>query len=131
MEALRIEETQNEQLQKKLQDTINTVFKAGITYTDHRPESQTILKDRITSIIAHMQDLDQLPFQDFPIPLNVIECVDAGVNPDLLRKDQVQLIVDKNQKTTGRLKSIAMFRDELQLQMSAHFPDLVSKSTWL
>jgi hypothetical protein len=62
---------------------------------------------------------------DFMIPMNVLEMVDHGINPDLLRKEQLQTIVDKNQKTHGRLCSIQLFHDELEQQIRSHFPDLL------
>lgn len=40
------------------------------------------------------------------IPMNMIDVVDAGVNPNQIQKQQIQTLVDKNQKLNGRLKSL-------------------------
>lgn len=32
--------------------------------------------------------------------------VDGGVNPEVVQKQQLQTLVDKNQKTNGKLQSI-------------------------
>jgi hypothetical protein len=43
------------------------------------------------------------------IPMNMVEIVDAGVNPDQIQKQQIQTLVDKNQKLNGRIRSLKVF----------------------
>jgi hypothetical protein len=78
---------------------------------------------RIQEMIQLLQEIKVE--NDFMIPMNVLEMVDHGINPDVLRKEQLQTIVDKNQKTHGRLRSIQLFHDELEQQIRSCFPDLL------
>jgi hypothetical protein len=114
----------------KIQEIVNMIFKAGVTLSDIKTDTNSILHERLQKVTLLLKELEELDYDDYLVPMNVIEysilirCVDNGMNPDLIKRDQLQTIIDKNQKTNGRLKSIKLFHDELRGQMRVHFPEL-------
>jgi hypothetical protein len=104
--------------QQKLLDLVHLILKTGMSI------DSTQLPTRINEIVQSLSQLESDP-TDFSIPLNVLECVDNGINPDLILKQQLQTIVDKNQKTKGRILSLELLKDEITNQMKLHFPDLI------
>ncbi|KAL2913516.1 Mediator of RNA polymerase II transcription subunit 10 [Polyrhizophydium stewartii] len=111
-------------LEAKLVETLDTLLKLGMTVFDYQPESGEVLNRRINTLIQCLADLDDMKRDiDVSIPVSLLEIVDNGINPDLYTSDMVQALVDKNQKTNGRVESIKMLRDELWRELSRNFPD--------
>jgi hypothetical protein len=112
-------------IDKKLVALTNEMYKSGVTIAYNR--QTPLLGERINSIIEILSELDESCKNGEitkEIPMNFVEVVDAGVNPDLVQKQQLQTLVDKNQKTNGRLQSLKFFRDELEAQIAANYPDI-------
>ena len=55
---------------------------------------------------------------------NILQIIDDGINPDSYKRDQIQLFIDRNQKTKGRIESLSLFKQELKTQIEANYPDL-------
>ena len=69
----------------------------------------------------------------------MIQVVDSGVNPDQIQKQQIQTLVDKNQKLNGRIQSLKvlfiirlsfnifikqLLKHELNAQIALNYPEI-------
>ncbi|KAI8853741.1 mediator complex, subunit Med10 [Chytridium lagenaria] len=112
--------------QQKLQDFVNLLFRIGVTVYDFQPGSGPILHRRINDLAAQMEDLEKIKNQlnDIRVPFNLISHIEEGHNPDIYTKDLIQHLVDRNQKTNGRIQTMKQFRSDLEREILANFPDL-------
>ncbi|KAI8895933.1 mediator complex, subunit Med10 [Globomyces pollinis-pini] len=103
----------------------SVLYKAGVTVSDYQENSDKVLQARIQTLVETLKSLDELKDTvKKDIPMNMIEVVENGINPALLRKDQIQTLVDKNQKTNGRIQSLKLLKSELESQIEVNYPDL-------
>ncbi|KAJ3274900.1 Mediator of RNA polymerase II transcription subunit 10 [Terramyces sp. JEL0728] len=103
-------------VESKLVEISNLLYKTGVTVSNFEENSNEVLHKRLNKIMDCLVDLNQLKDQiDIDVPLNILEVVESGVNPDLVRKDQIQTLVDKNQKTKGRLEALRVFSINLDV----------------
>lgn len=98
------------------------LLKTGITLKEFQENSTDILHKRVQSIVDLLIQLQTIKVEK-QIPMNLIECIDSGVNPDLLFKASVQTLADNEQKQKGRSESLKLFRDELLKQIAINFPE--------
>ena len=54
------------------------------------------------------------------LPWSVLEAVDRGENPQAMIREQVQTLVDKNQKTHGRIVAIQQLKEQLEKSLLAN-----------
>ncbi|KAJ3274889.1 Mediator of RNA polymerase II transcription subunit 10 [Terramyces sp. JEL0728] len=103
-------------VESKLVEISNLLYKTGVTVSNFEENSNEVLHKRLNKIMDCLVDLNQLKDHiDIDVPLNILEVVESGVNPDLVRKDQIQTLVDKNQKTKGRLEALRVFSINLDV----------------
>ena len=94
---------------------------AEISNDDPNPS----LFKRLNQMQLMLNELDILKDSEKTIiPIQVMEAVDNGINIKKYKKDQLQLFIDKNQKTKGRIESLCMFQNELKSQIELKYPDL-------
>eukprot|EP00842_Homolaphlyctis_polyrhiza_P003873 jgi/Hompol1/4487/HPOL_000549-RA len=114
--------TPEQLLEAKLRQTIDTLLRIAMTVHDFQPESASVLNRRINSLIKCLAEMDDMKGDvDLQVPMDLLEVVESGVNPDRYVADLVQTLVDKNQKTNGRIDSIKMLRDQLNIQIASNF----------
>jgi mediator of RNA polymerase II transcription subunit 10 len=111
---------EEEKVDEKVTEVINTLLKTGLSISKCSPETMT----RIETVIEKLSALSSLQTQ-IQVPINVIQAVDGGVNPLVLEKNQMNALVDKNQKTKGRIESLRAFRAELANLIKSNYPELI------
>ncbi|KAJ3111768.1 Mediator of RNA polymerase II transcription subunit 10 [Phlyctochytrium bullatum] len=115
-----------EEVEQKVLELVNLLFRTGVTVYDFQPGGAPILHRRINDIATNMAELDKLKdkLEDIQIPLNLVDFIEDGHNPDIYTKDLVQALVDKNQKTNGRIQMMKQFRNDLEREILTNFPEL-------
>ncbi|KAI9335376.1 mediator complex, subunit Med10 [Zopfochytrium polystomum] len=117
-----------EEAERKLEDALETLLKISITVANYQPESGPVLQRRINEYVTQLADLDVLKEDlDVRVPLSVLEAIDEGKNPDQLTRDLVQILVDKNQKTNGRVRAMQDFSKELTSELQRNYPSLLEE----
>ncbi|KAI8803096.1 mediator complex, subunit Med10, partial [Cladochytrium replicatum] len=117
-----------ETLEKKTLSVLDALFNLAVTVYDFQPESTPVLQNRVTDFTKQLAELDRHKNDvNVRVPLSLIDYVDGGQNPDLHTKELVQTLVDKNQKSSGRIASIKMLSDELKSEVALNYPDLMKQ----
>ncbi len=104
------------EIEQQLLNFVHLLLKTGISIDS--PQLPLLMNEIITQL--QLLETNTIPID---IPISLLECIDQGLNPDLLLKQQLQTIVDKNQKTHGRLLSIKLLHDELSSLAKSSYPD--------
>lgn len=81
---------------------------------------------------ATIDDLKQLtaphskPLDNVPIPLDVLQYIEDGRNPDVYTREFVEATRKSNQYLRGKMVAMRELRDVLGQKISAEFPELGS-----
>ena len=115
-----------EQLEDNLEQFIETVRQLGIIVSDFQPQSQTVLYQKINSLISNLKDIEncKTALSDVYIPLEVFEYIDAGKNPQLYTRDCIDKALSKNEAVKGKIDIYKKFREDLVDQLSTVYPEI-------
>ncbi|KAI8614915.1 mediator complex, subunit Med10 [Chytriomyces sp. MP71] len=112
-------------LEKRLVSGIHTLQKTAQTAFDFQADSGPVVHKRINKLTNTLKDMtDASKRVDTNIPIHVIDFIEAGGNPNAYVKDATQVLVDRNQKTHGRIKAIHNLHNALLEEVRKTYPDL-------
>lgn len=90
-------------------------------FPQHRSRLTRPSKRLLTNLVELSKTAQRLPT---PIPLEIIQYVEGGRNPDIYTREFVEVIMRTNQAQKGRSEALAQFRDILGEQIVAGIPEM-------
>ena len=89
---------------------------------------QSNLNQKIHSIVSSLQEIDRCKhlFGDVTVPMNVLQYIDQGTNPQLYTKDLMERVLAKNEEVKGKIEVYQQFHDSLSEELDKAFPNLIS-----
>ncbi|MBW0464787.1 hypothetical protein O181_004502 [Austropuccinia psidii MF-1] len=135
------EDSQRSQLEDKLEQLLQSLLEVGICTSDVQENAREggktrrgeqlgpggLIGKKINESIAHMAELYELNAtitSEIPIPIEVINQVDQGTNPDRWLKSFIERAAHENMYTNGILSNLNQYSSLLQTQLADHFPEL-------
>jgi len=108
---------------------IENVRQIRIIVSDFQPQGQSVLNQKIQSLITGLQEVDKLKgqVQDVHVPLEVFDYIDQGRNPQLYTKDCIEKALTKNEEVKGKIDSYKRFKAHLLVELSRTFPNELNK----
>jgi mediator of RNA polymerase II transcription subunit 10 len=118
-----------EALEQQLELFIENTRQLGIIVGDFQPQGQTVLNQKLQTMVTGLQDIDKLRahVQDVQIPLEVFEYIDDGKNPQLYTKDCMEKALAKNEAVKGKIDVLKKFKMQLIVELSKVFPNEMAK----
>lgn len=111
-----------------IQHTIEAFIELGIIVHDYpdEPTTKRALDMQINKLVEDMGRVqrDSSALRDVNIPIDILDYIDAGRNPDIYSREFVEHVVQQNQFINGKIKGMCQFRDILASELSDAFPDL-------
>ncbi|KHN86453.1 Mediator of RNA polymerase II transcription subunit 10 [Toxocara canis] len=110
-------ETRFNQLEQTLENFQENARQMGVIASDFNTRSQEPLNQKIHTLISGLRELDHLKnqFMDVKIPLELLEYLDQGKNPQLYTKECLERTLNKNKEVKRfilRLRDILFFWNE-------------------
>lgn len=128
---LAIEINQNNDLvlvQELLHDTIETLIHLGVQVHDFTAtnEAKEGLGNQINKLISLLKGLSiQSHNPPINIPLDIIQYIEDGRNPDIYSREFIEVIRKVNQFLNGKSRCFSQFQTTLATQITKEFPELV------
>lgn len=121
--------TSLENLETQLELFIENVRQIHIIVSDFQPQSQTVLNQKLQSLVHGLQEVDKLKsqVQDVHVPLEVFDYIDQGRNPQLYTKDCIEKALAKNEQVKGKIDAYQKFKTNILVELSRIFPNELSK----
>ncbi|XP_011408963.1 PREDICTED: mediator of RNA polymerase II transcription subunit 10-like [Amphimedon queenslandica] len=113
-----------EELEDRLESFIENLRVVGVIAGNFQQNGQGVLNERLNTAVEHMRMLDREKdnFSDIDIPVQVLNYVDDGRNPDLFTQHQLEKTLGDYQAVQRKTETYKMFRDELVRQLESSFP---------
>lgn len=120
---------------------IETLLEMGILTHDFEgtADAKAALVDRINKVVeqmdqlntgvngatngAHADEQGQPNLGSTMIPLDVIEYIENGRNPDVYTREFVEVLAKQNQYTKGQMSALAKFQSLLATHLTEAYPD--------
>ncbi|XP_018336790.1 mediator of RNA polymerase II transcription subunit 10-like isoform X1 [Agrilus planipennis] len=121
--------TSLENLETQLELFIENVRQIHIIVSDFQPQSQTVLNQKLQSLVHGLQEVDKLKsqVQDVHVPLEVFDYIDQGRNPQLYTKDCIEKALTKNEQVKGKIDAYRKFKANMLLELTRIFPNELTK----
>ncbi|KAK3085433.1 hypothetical protein FSP39_003236 [Pinctada imbricata] len=113
-----------EALEQQLEMFIENTRQLGIIVSDFQPQGQSVLNQKLQTMVHGLQEIDKLKSQmaDIQVPLEVFDYIDQGKNPSLYTKDCLEKALAKNENVKGKIDNFKKFKAALLVELSKVFP---------
>ncbi|VDN02071.1 unnamed protein product, partial [Thelazia callipaeda] len=118
-------ETRFNQLEQTIENFQENARQLGVIASDFSTRSQEPLNQKIHTLVSGLHELDHLKnqFMDVKIPLELLECLDQGKNPQLYTKECLERTLNKNKEMNGKVEVYKKFRAILLRELGEEIPN--------
>ncbi|XP_057417211.1 mediator of RNA polymerase II transcription subunit 10b-like [Lotus japonicus] len=114
------------QLDISIQRTLGIIHQLYLTVSTYNAAFQMPLLQRINVLVGELDTMVKLAEKcNVQVPMEVVNLIDDGKNPDEFTKDVINNCIAKNQITKGKTDALKDFRKHLFEELEQNFPDEV------
>ncbi|VDP05071.1 unnamed protein product [Heligmosomoides polygyrus] len=97
----------------------------GVIATDFGARSQEPFNQKIHTLMSGLQELDQMrsQFMDVKVPLELLDVLDQGKNPQLYTKEVLERTLLKNKEVNGKVETYKKFHAALLKELGEEMPE--------
>lgn len=114
-------------VQELLNDTIETLIHLGVQVHDFTAtrEAKEGMGNQINKLVSLLKGLSiQKHSPPIMVPLDIVQYIEDGRNPDIYTREFVEVIRKVNQFLNGKSLGFAQFQSVLGAQIAKEFPEL-------
>ncbi|KAF3434191.1 hypothetical protein FNV43_RR25294 [Rhamnella rubrinervis] len=114
------------QVINSIQKTLGLIHQLYLTVSSFNAASQLPLLQRLNSLVLELDNMVKLSEKcSIQVPMEVLNLIDDGKNPDEFTKDVINSCIAKNQITKGKTDAFKNLRNHLLEELEQTFPDEV------
>lgn len=114
------------QVINSIQKTLGILHQLYLTVSSFNAASQLPLLQRLNNLVLELDNMSKLAEKcNIQVPMEVINLIDDGKNPDEFTRDVLNGCIAKNQITKGKTDAFKGFRGHLLEELEQAFPDEV------
>ncbi|KAK4770708.1 hypothetical protein SAY87_031240 [Trapa incisa] len=109
-----------------IQKTLGLLHQLSLTVSSYNAALQLPLLQRINSLVSELDNMAKLSENcNIHVPMEVLNLIDEGKNPDEFTRDVLNSCIAKNQITKGKADAFKDLRKHLLEELEQTFPDEV------
>ncbi|EPS62420.1 hypothetical protein M569_12371 [Genlisea aurea] len=114
------------QVINSIQKTLGILHQLYLTVSSYNVASQLPLLQRMNNLVLELDSMSKLAEKcNIQVPIEVLNLIDDGKNPDEFTRDMLNGCITKNQITKGKTDSFKSLRRHLLEELEQAFPDEV------
>ncbi|XAR55188.1 hypothetical protein NMG60_11030611 [Bertholletia excelsa] len=114
------------QVINSIQKTLGLLHQLYLTVSSFNVSSQLPLLQRLNSLVLELDNMTKLAEKcNIQVPMQVLNLIDDGKNPDEFTRDVLNGCIAKNQITKGKTDAFKGLRRHLLEELEQAFPDEV------
>lgn len=114
------------QVINSIQKTLGLLHQLYLTVSSFNASSQLPLLQRLNSLVLELDNMVKLSEKcNIQVPMEVLNLIDDGKNPDEFTRDVINSCIAKNQITKGKTDAFKGLRKHLLEELEQTFPDEV------
>ncbi|CDP12227.1 unnamed protein product [Coffea canephora] len=114
------------QVINSVQKTLGILHQLYLTVSSFNVASQLPLLQRLNNLVLELDNMSKLAEKcNIQVPMEVLNLIDDGKNPDEFTKDVINNCIAKNQITKGKTDAFKGLRRHLLEELEQAFPDEV------
>ncbi|KAL7149796.1 hypothetical protein ABFS83_05G064700 [Erythranthe nasuta] len=114
------------QVTNSIQKTLGILHQLYLTVSSFNVASQLPLLQRMNNLVLELDNMTRLADKcNIQVPMEVLQLIDDGKNPDEFTRDMLNGCIAKNQITKGKTDAFKGMRRHLLEELDQAFPDEV------
>ncbi|KAG7015809.1 Mediator of RNA polymerase II transcription subunit 10b [Cucurbita argyrosperma subsp. argyrosperma] len=114
------------QVINSIQKTLGILHQLNLTVSNFNAAYQLPLLQRLNSLVLELDNMVKLSEKcTIQVPMEVVNLIDDGKNPDEFTRDVLNSCIAKNQSTKGKTDAFKGLRKHLLEELEQTFPDEV------
>ncbi|KAL0446532.1 UNVERIFIED_CONTAM: Mediator of RNA polymerase II transcription subunitb [Sesamum latifolium] len=114
------------QVINSIQKTLGLLHQLYLTVSSYNVASQLPLLQRLNNLVLELDNMTRLAEKcNIQVPMEVLNLIDDGKNPDEFTRDVLNSCIAKNQITKGKTDAFKGMRRHLLEELEQAFPDEV------
>uniref|UniRef100_A0A1J3JBF7 Mediator of RNA polymerase II transcription subunit 10 n=1 Tax=Noccaea caerulescens TaxID=107243 RepID=A0A1J3JBF7_NOCCA len=114
------------QVISSIQKTLGHLHQLELTVSSFTPASQLHLLQRLNSLVVELDSMAKLSEKcNIQVPMEVLNLIDNGKNPDEFTRDVLNSCIARNQVTKGKTDAFKDLRKHILEELEQTFPDEV------
>ncbi|KAL3630065.1 Mediator of RNA polymerase II transcription subunit 10b [Castilleja foliolosa] len=114
------------QVINSIQKTLGILHQLYLTVSSYNVAAQLPLLQRMNNLVLELDNMTRLADKcTIQVPMEVLNLIDDGKNPDEFTRDMLNGCIAKNQITKGKTDSFKSLRKHLLEELEHAFPDEV------
>ncbi|KAL9671197.1 hypothetical protein QQ045_008763 [Rhodiola kirilowii] len=114
------------QVINSIQKTLGLLHQLYLTVSSFNVASQLPLLQRLNSLVVELDNMSKMAENcNIQVPVEVLNLIDDGKNPDEFTRDVINVCITKNQITKGKTDALKGLRKHLLEELEEAFPDEV------
>ncbi|KAJ6945976.1 mediator of RNA polymerase II transcription subunit 10b-like [Populus alba x Populus x berolinensis] len=114
------------QVINSIQKTLGLLHQLYLTVSSFNTASQLPLLQRLNGLVTELDNMVKLSEKcNIQVPMEVLNLIDDGKNPDEFTRDVINSCIAKNQVTKGKTDAFKSLRKHLLEELEQTFPDEV------
>lgn len=114
------------QVINSIQKTLGIIHQLYLTVSSFNVASQLPLLQRLNTLVLELDNMTKLSEKcNIQVPMEVLNLIDDGKNPDEFTRDVLNSCIAKNQITKGKTDAFKGLRRHLLEELEQAFPDEV------
>ncbi|KAK3129639.1 hypothetical protein QOZ80_6BG0482650 [Eleusine coracana subsp. coracana] len=112
------------QVTNSIQRTLGLLHQLNLTVSSFNSASQLPLLQRLNGLVAELDTMQKLAEGcNIQVPMEVVNLIDDGKNPDEFTRDVLNSCIAKNQITKGKTDAFKSLRKHLLEELEEAFPE--------
>ncbi|CAH2080249.1 unnamed protein product [Thlaspi arvense] len=114
------------QVINSIQKTLGLLHQLNLTVSSFTPASQLHLLQRLNALVVELDSMAKLSEKcNIQVPMEVLNLIDDGKNPDEFTRDVLNGCIARNQVTKGKTDAFKGMRKHMMEELEQTFPDEV------
>ncbi|CAN1255659.1 Mediator of RNA polymerase II transcription subunit 10b [Linum perenne] len=112
------------QVINSIQKILGLIHQLYLTVSSFNAASQAPLLQRLNALMTELDNMEKLSEKcNIQVPMEVLNLIDDGKNPDEFTRDVINSCIAKNQVTKGKTDAFKALRKNLLDELEQAFPD--------
>ncbi|KAM3276947.1 hypothetical protein ACQJBY_045017 [Aegilops geniculata] len=112
------------QVTASIQRTLGLLHQLNLNVSSFSSASQLPLLQRLNALVAELDTMQKLAEEcNIQVPMEVVNLIDDGKNPDEFTRDVLNSCIAKNQITKGKTDAFKSLRKHLLEELEEAFPE--------
>ncbi|KAJ1935714.1 RNA polymerase II mediator complex subunit [Linderina pennispora] len=112
------------EMERKIRFALETLSQISVSVSNYESADEQVLQQRVENLVRSYSEMHAMKESlDANIPMEVLNFIEDGRNPDEFTRNFTERVAAENQFTNGKISALSNFKQEFEAQLKESFPE--------